>query len=57
MGRLKINDYRTMAKTLSSFFLHSTKSSGQTRRNEDTAKIAIDERLLRKLSEQPNIYK
>lgn len=57
MGRLKINDYWTMAKTLSSFFCSKPQSSGQTRRNEDTAKIAIDERLLRKPSEQPDVYK
>lgn len=39
------------------FFSSKPKNSGQLGSNEDTAKIAIDERLVRKYLEQLNIYK
>lgn len=57
-GRLEINEYSTMAKILNSLFCTSKpKNSGQLGSNEDAAKVAIDEGLIRKHLEQLNIYK
>lgn len=46
-----------MAKILNSFFSDMPKTRRQLGNNEDTAKIAIDARQVRKHSEQLNIYK
>lgn len=47
-----------MAKILNSLFFYKyPKNSGQLGSNEDAAKVAIDEGLIRKHLEQLNIYK